>query len=233
MTLKEAMEGHLVSVLEVSQGGSVPELKVVNNADMSVLLLDGEELVGAKQNRVPNTSVLLKKRSETVIPVSCTEHGRWSYTSAESADSEVVMSPSLRMRKARSVSASLERSAQYRSDQREVWDGVARMSGLAGVQSSTGAMRDAYRARESDLDAYVQAFEAIPRQKGLLVMIDGEAVGFDMVSREEACEQLHGKLVKSYAMDALLSGQGEDKTKKASLDVGRAFVQEAAACEEK
>lgn len=73
LTLKEALEKKLLKVKEVDEGGSVPELKVINKAKVSVLLLDGEELVGAKQNRVVNTTILLKKESETIIPVSCTE----------------------------------------------------------------------------------------------------------------------------------------------------------------
>jgi hypothetical protein len=44
ISLSEALEGRLLSVTEVSQGGSVPELKVTNSADTPVLLLDGEEL---------------------------------------------------------------------------------------------------------------------------------------------------------------------------------------------
>lgn len=52
MTLKEALEKKLLTVTEVDLGGSVPELKVANKAEIPVLLLDGEELVGAKQNRV-------------------------------------------------------------------------------------------------------------------------------------------------------------------------------------
>lgn len=93
LTLKEALEKKLLKVKEVDEGGSVPELRVINKAKVSVLLLDGEELVGAKQNRVVNTTILLKKESETVIPVSCTEQGRWSYVSEEFADSGTVLSP--------------------------------------------------------------------------------------------------------------------------------------------
>ena len=79
LTLKEALEKRLLTITEVSQSGSVPELKVVNKAEIPVLLLDGEELAGAKQNRVLNTTILLKENSETIIPVSCTEQGRWAY----------------------------------------------------------------------------------------------------------------------------------------------------------
>jgi len=76
LTLKEALEKRLPVVKEVSAEASVPELKVINNADVPVFLMDGEELAGAKQNRVLNTSILLKKKSELIIPVSCTEQGR-------------------------------------------------------------------------------------------------------------------------------------------------------------
>ena len=57
LTLKQALEKKLLNVKEVDEGGSVPELKVINKAKVSVLL-DGEELVGAKQNRVVNTTIL-------------------------------------------------------------------------------------------------------------------------------------------------------------------------------
>src|ERR1043166_2116735 len=79
LTLKEALEKTLVTVGEISLAGSVPQLKVTSQADVPVLLVDGEELAGARQNRVLNTTILLKEKSETVIPVSCTEQGRWSY----------------------------------------------------------------------------------------------------------------------------------------------------------
>jgi len=57
LTLKEALEKRLLVIKEVSAQASVPELKVINNADLPVLLLDGEELAGAKQNRVLNTTM--------------------------------------------------------------------------------------------------------------------------------------------------------------------------------
>lgn len=55
--LKDALAKKLITVVEIDQGGSVPELKVINHSDEFVLFLDGEELMGAKQNRVLNTSI--------------------------------------------------------------------------------------------------------------------------------------------------------------------------------
>ena len=58
LTLDAALDAGTAHVTEVSEGGDVPELHFLNERDISVLLLDGEELVGAKQNRVLNLSIL-------------------------------------------------------------------------------------------------------------------------------------------------------------------------------
>src|SRR5438270_9227918 len=79
--LDEALERHLVHVTEVSAGGRVPELAFENSSDETVLLVDGDELVGAKQNRVVNLSILVAAGKTLVIPVSCVEQGPWVYRS--------------------------------------------------------------------------------------------------------------------------------------------------------
>ena len=84
VTLRQAIEAGQAVITEVSEGGSVPELRVVNKGDARILVLDGEELRGAKQNRVLNTTILIGKHSSLVVPVSCTEQGRWSYASPSS-----------------------------------------------------------------------------------------------------------------------------------------------------
>lgn len=229
ITLHKALEEHALAVTEVNEGGSVPELKVVNKSEKCVLLLDGEELAGAKQNRVLNTTILLKKRSETIIPVSCTEHGRWSYNSDRFRDSGVVMSPSVRSRKTRSVSESLRSDAGYRSDQGEVWNCVAAMARGAATHSPTGAMRDVFAGRGADLEDYLKAFDCVDGQHGLLVMVNNKVVGLDVVSRASAYAQIHGKLVKSYAMDALL--QRGKRNPKPDADLTGAFIQAALECE--
>ncbi len=231
LTLKEALEKNVLKITEVSQSGSVPELKVSNSAEVAVLLLDGEELVGAKQNRVLNTTILLKEKSETVIPVSCTEQGRWSYVSDKFHDSGTVMSPKLRATKAQTVASSLETSREYRSDQGTVWDTIHKMSAEADVRSQTGAMKDVFEAKKKDLDSYLEAFKNNPKQKGMLVFLGGEVVGFDFISHEKAYTMLHEKLVKSYAMDAILE-KAENAPAPDSAKA-KAFLNEIEECSEK
>ncbi|MHB8110479.1 MAG: ARPP-1 family domain-containing protein [Syntrophorhabdaceae bacterium] len=203
LTLKRALEaGHLV-ITEVSSSGSVPELLAKNSADIPILLLDGEELAGAKQNRVLNATILLREKSETVIPVSCTEHGRWHYQGDHFNDSDIVMARKLRENKVRGVSNCLRNEKTYRSNQGQVWDDIAAMSRESGVHSETGAMRDVYESRKAGLDEYIEAFPLLDNQKGIFVLIGGKVVGFDIVALSQAYADLHAKLINSYAMDAL------------------------------
>lgn len=231
LTLKEALEKRLLVVKEVDYGGSVPELKVVNKAETPVLLLDGEELVGAKQNRVLNTTILLKKKSETVIPVSCTEQGRWSYVSDEFANSNVVLSHRMRTTKAASVAQSLKCTSRYEADQSAIWSEIDMRLGRTGVRSPTGAMKDMYTQRKNELDDYLKAFKCVDGQKGLLVSINGKVVGFDIISLESAYKTLHPKLVKSYAIDAFLERKKKDV--KTSVDKATDFLNEITKCKEK
>jgi hypothetical protein len=231
LTLKAALELKKLTITEVSKSGSVPELKANNEAEIPVLLLDGEEVVGAKQNRVLNTTILLKEKSETVIPVSCTEQGRWAYSSQELKDSDTVMSTSLRSVKAKSVSDTLADSREYRSDQGTVWNAIEALSEEAGAESETGAMKAVFEVKKKDLDAYLQAFVSVPDQKGLLALVDGKVAGCDFVSLQSAYSQLHPKLVKSYAVDALL--QREPKTERPDVKSKESFFADVAGCQEK
>ena len=210
-TLKEAMEHNLLTITEVSEGGHVPELKVSNKGDKPVLLLDGEELSGAKQNRVLNTTILLKEKSETTIPVSCTEHGRWFYRSSHFEESGYIMSANLRRVKNASVHENLKAERSFMSDQCAVWDGIADQARAHTVNAPTGAMRDTLEAKQEDMDEFLTHFPIISGQNGLLVMVNGKVVGMDMVSKIEAFAVLHPKLIRSYVMDALTEKPAKGK----------------------
>jgi hypothetical protein len=231
ITLKEALNAEMLVITEVDQQGAVPLLKVYNQADVPVLILDGEELVGAKQNRVLNTTILLKEKSETVIPVSCTEQGRWRYTSDKFRDSDVVAASRVRRTNISAVKESLKSTGEFRSNQGAVWNDIQELSQDAHVQSKTMAMSDVYQSREQDLDEYLEAFPVLAGQKGLLVIINGVVVGFDVVSSAAAYSLLHQKLVKSYALEALVEENEDQKNNKASSRA-KTFLADIKASEE-
>ena len=87
MLLDAALATEAFKITEISESGTVPLLAAQNDLDQPVFLLDGDELVGAKQNRVLNLSMMLAPKSLTQIPVSCVEAGRWNRRSAKFASS--------------------------------------------------------------------------------------------------------------------------------------------------
>lgn len=229
LTLRQALAQGQVSIQEISEAGSVPELSVVNQSSQFVLLLDGEEICGAKQNRVLNTSILVAPGSKTTIPVSCTEQGRWNYTSKEFSDSGVAMPAFLRTAKQASVSRNVRERNSFASDQGEVWEEVSFLHRDFKVASQTGAMRDAYESKKEDLEAYTQAFASLQGHNGIAVFLGGELVGLDVLSFVPAMNDLLPKLIGSYAMDALRqSSQGDGSI--ASPEKVRGFLTTAGRC---
>tara|TARA_Y100001934_G_scaffold133801_1_gene161940 strand:- start:4137 stop:5060 length:924 start_codon:yes stop_codon:yes gene_type:complete len=204
LPLNTAMDRPAVTVTEVDEGGSVPELKVKTEPELPILIIDGEELISAKQNRVVNTSILLGERDELTIPVSCTEQGRWQYTSWAFQKSATVLERKARARKSSSVNCSLEESEGHKSNQGDVWGSISEVSVKACVNSPTSAMKDVYENRENDLRNAMQLFTAPPDQMDMIVEIDGKIVGLDWLSQPHAYTELNDKLVKSYVLDPLL-----------------------------
>jgi hypothetical protein len=230
IALSEAIERGSARVSEVSEGGSVPNLTIVNLGDEAVLVLDGEELRGAKQNRVLNTSILVGARSEIIVPVSCTEQGRWRYDAPVFDDSGVVAERRVRRELRRSVNVSLMAGDGHRSDQRLVWDEVADLHRRAATSSPTQAMRDVFDKRGSDLRGYLDSFPLAEGQHGLLVLRGRQVAGLDVVSRAPTYACVHAKLLQSYALEALTEGDGKEALEAAeALDLARGFIDGAAA----
>jgi hypothetical protein len=204
ITLKDGLAKGFLEVVEKSESGSVPELRVINKGNKRVLLLDGEELSGAKQNRILNTSILLKKHSDTIIPVSCTEAGRWQYQTDKFYDSDVVATPSLRKKKAVSVLGNLNLSHEFRSDQGEVWNMVDNLLPLVegDIPSPTRAMKDVFEHKKNDTDTYLNEIRLMEGQHGFIIAINGKVVGIDYFSSAKVFKKLHNKLLKSYALEA-------------------------------
>lgn len=204
LTLFEALQRNVMTITEVTQAGQVPHVKVTNLAEVPVLLMEGEELIGARQNRVLNTSILIKEKSELIIPVSCTEAGRWHYNSPFFSHSGHFSSARLRRIKSSSVAASLKHSPGHKSDQSAVWAEVHALANKTMVSSPTSAMHDIFQAKRAELDGALSALQQAPEQSGVVVLVNDRVAGFDLLSSTRAYRVVHDKIVQSYALDALV-----------------------------
>src|SRR4030095_6171078 len=70
-TLDKALACGTLQITEVTESGHVPEINVLNQGQRPVLIIDGEELVGAKQNRTVNLSILIPPAANLIVLVTC------------------------------------------------------------------------------------------------------------------------------------------------------------------
>jgi hypothetical protein len=233
LTLVEALSLDGFRITEVSEGGSVPALRVINETPQNILLFDGEELKGAKQNRILNTTILIAAGTSLDVPVSCTEQGRWGYQSAEFSSSGSLAHAELRKRKAESVAFSLQTQASHVSDQGGVWQEIEQLHFAAKTadKSRTRAMKDAYENRQRELDEFTRDVPCHDGQCGLLAVVGDRVEGIDVLSRPEAYARLHRRLVESHAMDFLVRKGGISK-KPLDPEAPARFLAEAAKARE-
>jgi len=212
--LDEAITTDKFRVTEVSDSGTVPELKVVNGLDTDVLIIDGEELIGAKQNRIVNTTILVGREQEVVIPVSCVEQGRWNYRSKKFSSGKSNLYADLRRKKSKSVHRNLQACASYRSNQSEIWDNISEKALKFSVNSETDAMNDIYEAHEKTINDYEKQFTYAPDQIGFVAFIGGKIVGLDIFGSTSVIPKVYKKLLRGYILDALDHGRLSDKQKE-------------------
>ena len=177
----------------------MPELAVVNPLDEAVLLYDGEELVGAKQNRILNVSVLVGAGAKLPIPVSCVEQGRWARTTVDFDAARHISHAHLRRRKAEMLAA---RPLGRGIAQSEVWDEVRRKQERMAVTrrpapAATRSRRtDRLRIARGRVPARSLA-SAAPCSQSVTTLC------LDTVSRPDAFTVLWPKLRAGYLLDAL------------------------------
>jgi hypothetical protein len=203
-TLADAMEAGTLQVQELQTGARVPHVTVRNAGARAVLVLFGEELRGAKQNRIANASFLAPPMSEIAIDVSCVEQGRWAgRPGAAFTSSRSLVSHALRRKMASSVEASLEHLGRFHSDQGQVWNEVGARLRHSGIRSQTHAYEAYAASRSSDLRDRIKAFHPLERQVGFVAALGDEVVGLEAIGRPEVFARAFETLLRGYLIDAV------------------------------
>ncbi|HUP23699.1 MAG TPA: DUF6569 family protein, partial [Thermoanaerobaculia bacterium] len=147
--LSTALAAHHAEVTETGPGGTVPKLWLVNQGVNPILVPEGALLVGAKQNRVVDVTLLVAAGTQLEVPVSCVEQGRWAAVSRAFEDNGFAS--------ARVRAAKLEREQRTaagwrrRDKQARVWEEVAAVHSDLAVESPTGDLRAAFAGERERL----------------------------------------------------------------------------------
>ncbi len=219
--------GHGAFVKELDRGASVNRLVVGNPTDRALLLYEGEQVVGAQQDRALDSNVLVGAGAQIEVPVSCVEQGRWDgrrrdehFAPAMQADD-----PSLRRIKRESALRSAEQGLAGRPAQGEVWQEVGSRLRRFAVASENSKFGDLFEQRSGEIGALADDIEAVTDQVGALACVGGAPIALDVVSRPEVFRALHDRLARGYALDALSVGLA--RAEAADASVADAFLARA------
>ncbi len=223
--LARALEEGTLQIDEISEGGSVPNVRVSNRGTSDVLVLFGEEICGAKQNRIANASFLVAAQSELVIDVSCVEQGRWGRrTGGGFRASGDVVSQRMRRKMSPQVAQARRRGGRFEANQSEVWSDVGERLAHSQTTSATDSYEDYIRSRQSDLSDLLGAFRPLERQVGFVAVAGGEIVGLEAIGRPDVFAERFEGLVRSYAIDAIDAALGQRERGRPQHDSPEAFL---------
>ncbi len=208
--LAEALERGDVVVEEISDTGSVPNVRVRNLCDQALLVLFGEELRGAKQNRIANASFLIPPKGEIVIDVTCVEAGRWQSHARPTGQRSPsprfetmgsVVSQTMRRRMSSEVAESRTAGHGFSADQSAVWADVSHRLSDSGTSSRSSAWSDFAAARSGRMAEARKKFA--PSGVGFVAAIDGDVVGMELIGDAAVYAQSFVRLLDAYLIDAL------------------------------
>lgn len=214
--LDEAIAKRSVRITETSETGEVPFLSLVNEGDRPVLILEGEELVGGKQNRIVNTTMVVLPATSLKIPVSCMEAGRWAERQEELDSGKAIFRARSRAVHKRNVSFSLSREGSFRGEQGAVWDEVSASLHELRAASPTSDFRAGREQVAHRIEEFVQGIQPQKEQIGAVFIAWAGILGAELLGTTELFRRAYEKIIRSFAFEVL---SAPDLEEIASVDV--------------
>lgn len=175
---RQAVERGELEIVERGEG-VVQELVAWNRGARPVAILEGDTLVGCKQNRVVARSVIVAPGTSLGVPVGCMERGRWRHESRRFEVGDVKMAPSHRRRAVSEVKAATLSGRAATLDQSRLWEGVEEDLDAMCLSSATSDYYDIVETAGRDARERLRRRVPAAGEAGVLVLDDGALVGLE------------------------------------------------------
>ncbi len=189
-------------VEEMDEPASISHVVVSNNSGSPLLIPEGQILVGAKQNRIINVTVLVAGGVKCALPVSGVEQGRWRYASPY-FELRYYAPPSLRYKKLKSIQSNRSESGAAASNQSEVWQEVQHCIDRVKAWSETISLTDACESVRERLNQRRKHLALPETTAGILVGRRDRIVGMDLFDSPTTFKTLWGRLADAYLFEGL------------------------------
>jgi hypothetical protein len=233
-----AHEAIAAGTLEVTEkeGGVVQELLATNKGPLPVAILEGDTLIGCKQNRVVAHSVLIAAGASAVIPVGCMQRGRWRWQGQHFGTGEMRVDPGFRREAVRETTAAKLRRERPRLDQGRLWSKVDSRMAAYAMASPSSDYHEALFQRQYEAREQLARYRSRPGDVGVMVTYNGRLVAIEFTGSPNLWTGLAGRTLPSYAFLAddpleieALEKQPKDSAKGWLRRLKRATVKASAA----
>lgn len=200
----EALGGGSLTIAEQEQA-QVSKVRANNKGERPVLILEGESLQGALQNRMVVDSLLVGAGRTADLSVGCVEQGRWGWGRASRlTTSDVPVDPEIRS------TSTCESVHGTGIDQGRLWRDVHGKLARWRTQTAsscytTGSTNEAQRTRRR-----VSEIEPLPNQIGVLVTRGDQLVGLEVLSDPALWRRAAGRLLPSYLLVDFQDDEDQD-----------------------
>lgn len=193
-------------VLSEQASAEVPTLVADNPTDRLALIVAGETVLGGRQNRVLNVSVLIVAKGKVLVPVSCVEQGRW-HEGGDFQRGSSFATRRVRRAKVATVAENVRQCGVKYADQGAVWDMVGSELHRLNAFSSSSALSAADNHLESDdrlaaAIAELEAFGPLPGQCGVVVAHGSRVVSAEVFATPSMLAAHWGALTRGMLLDA-------------------------------
>ena len=215
-SLASLSEGLQAGRLLIGETGRMETVRVRNAGAASVLLLDGETLIGGAQNRMLSAAAVVPPRLETELASSCVEVHRWDIKSQAGIPDDrrafqrsAMAYGALRRLRMELAHKSLRAARTVHVDQKAVWKNIAMQFGVSGAHTKTLDMHDLYDFWDAALRIFEPRFYIHRNQIGIISFHDKCTWFVDLFRNHDMLYKYFKPLVRSYALDALIRLQAE------------------------
>ena len=187
---------NLAAASEHQSGAVVTSIDIKNDSEHHLLMLDGEGIVGAKQNRMVQRSVIIAPYTQQPIPVNCVEQGRWRFKAESNfKKAEFLISPRMRDIKGEQL-----KNKQNADIQSSMWNEISALERKLGATSETDDLDEILKFKQRVPSDEITNFLMQTPCNGFLVFGTGRPF-IEIFGSEELCNHFISKSIKTWIAD--------------------------------
>lgn len=203
----EAIDRGLLEIAEQGSG-SVPTVQATNRGEDEVLILEGDTLIGCKQNRIVAHSVIIAPGSTIDVAVGCMESGRWAHQSPSFSSGKLRADPLLRKKRKLEVMAAMRAGRRPSIDQSMLWNDVEDRLACHSVGSATRDYNRVFEELGDDAIDKSRRFTPVKGQVGVIALWRGHLLGLEIVGHPDCWSHLARRTLPAYLMVARNADKG-------------------------